>query len=168
MLLDQAVDLNAGESKIITATFTPTAWGEFSLLATANSEVHFLESDFSNNQIETPLSVTDPGVTVENVFTYPNPIDFNRDGASLRFVYSLSRDADITIGVFDVSGEKVFEEQFSAGNKNGRLGVNDSFTWSGLKTFGEKVAPGIYIGRIAATAPNGASSQEETKFAVIW
>ena len=168
VLLDQTVDLNPEESKIITATFTPTDWGEFSLLATANSEVHFLESDFSNNQIETPLSVTDPGVTVENVFTYPNPIDFNRDGASLRFVYSLSRDADITIGVFDVSGEKVFEEQFSAGNKNGRLGVNDSFTWSGLKTFGEKVAPGIYIGRIAATAPNGASSQEETKFAVIW
>ena len=168
VLLDEAVNLDVGESKMISAAFTPSAWGEFTLLATANSEVHFLESDFSNNQIETPLPVTDPGVTVENVYTYPNPIDFNRDGASLRFVYTLSRDADITIGVYNVSGEKVFEELFSAGSKNGRLGVNDSFTWSGLKTFGEKVAPGIYVGRISATALNGASSQEETKFAVIW
>lgn len=168
VLLDEAVNLDVGESKMISAAFTPSAWGEFTLLATANSEVHFLESDFSNNQIETPLPVTDPGVTVENLYTYPNPIDFNRDGASLRFVYTLSRDADITIGVYNVSGEKVFEELFSAGSKNGRLGVNDSFTWSGLKTFGEKVAPGIYVGRISATALNGASSQEETKFAVIW
>ena len=168
ILLEQSVDLNAGESKLISATFTPTAWGEFALLATANSEVQFLESDFSNNQIETPLSVTDSGVTVENVLTYPNPIDFNKSGASLRFVYTLSRDADIIIGVYNVFGEKVFEEQFSAGNKNGRLGVNDSFNWSGLKTFGEKVSPGIYIGRISATSPNGASAQEETKFAVIW
>ena len=166
--MEQSVDLNAGESKLISATFTPTAWGEFALLATANSEVQFLESNFSNNQIETPLSVTDSGVTVENVLTYPNPINFNKSGASLRFVYTLSRDADVIIGVYNVFGEKVFKEQFSAGNKNGRLGVNDSFTWSGLKTFGEKVSPGIYIGRISATAPKGASAQEETKFAVIW
>ena len=168
IIFKKAVDLDVDQSQTLSTTFTPTAWGEFTLRATANADARFFESDFSNNQLETRLPVTDPGVTIESIFTYPNPINFNNSGASLRFVYTLSRDANVVLAIYDTFGEKVFKEEFSAGSKNGKLGVNDSFTWSGRKTLGEKIAAGVYIGQITATTADGASTRGETKFAVIW
>jgi hypothetical protein len=76
---------------------------------------------------------------------YPNPF---ADGTHI--VYWLSRDADVEIKIFTVSGETVRLEQGIKGVK----GKNDFF-WDGLNRTMKQVASGVFIYRVTATAESG-------------
>ena len=81
-LAEQRVNLDVGGSQTVQATFTPIAWGQFTLRALVNNDTTVFESEFGNNRIETPLIVTDSGVVIENVIVYPNPINFSQRNAA--------------------------------------------------------------------------------------
>ena len=69
-------------------------------------------------------------------------------------VYWLSKESDVTIKVFTVSGEVVVDNMKISGSK----GYN-SFYWDGKNRFKRIVASGVYIYRITArTADNEAAS----------
>jgi len=160
------VDLGAGQSQTISTTFTPAAWGIFTLRAVVNEDARVFESDFGNNRIETQLAVTDRSVAIESVVAYPNPVDFNPKSTVLKLAYVLSRDANVVIAIYTPFGEKVFEREFPAGVDGGKLGRNRVFTWSDRNMFGDKVAPGVYICLITATDTKGGAKTEATKVAV--
>ena len=167
-LAKQRVNLDVGGSQTVQATFTPTAWGQFTLRAVVNDDTTVFESEFGNNRIETPLIVTDSGVVIENVIAYPNPISFNQWDAVLKLSYVLSRDADVTVAIYTMLGEKVFERSFTAGDNGGKLGLNAGFNWKGRNVYQAKVANGIYLCQITATNPEGQSKYAKTKVAVTW
>jgi hypothetical protein len=165
-IAEKRVNLEVGSSQTVSATFTPMAWGRFTLRAFVNDDALLFESDFNNNRIETPLIVTDRRVAIENVAAYPNPIRFSESGAALKLSYILNRDADVAIVIYTAFGEKIFEGRFNAGENGGKLGRNDAFTWRGRNAIGGKVAGGIYICQITATDTEGGSKTAKTKVAV--
>lgn len=167
-IAEQRVNLDVGGGQIVQATFTPMAWGQFTLRAVVNDDTTVFESEFGNNRIETPLIVTDSGVVIENVIAYPNPISFNRWDAALKLSYVLSRDADVTVSIYTMLGEKVFDKSFTAGDNGGKLGLNAHFNWKGRNVYQAKVANGIYLCQITATDPAGQSKHAKTKIAVTW
>ena len=167
ILPEQSVDLSVNQPQTVSARFTPTTWGVFTLRALANDDTRVFESNFNNNRIETELTVANPSVTIENIVAYPNPLRLNQPNAALKLTYTLSRDAEVVVSIYDTVGEQVLESVFLAGDNGGRLGANDAFTWEGRRNFFELVAAGVYICRITATDANGESRTEGTKIAVI-
>ena len=166
-LPEQNVDLSINQPKTVTARFTPATWGVFTLRALVNDDARVFESNFNNNRIETELTVANPRVTIENIVAYPNPLRLNQPNTALKLTYTLSRDAEVIVSIYDTVGEQVLESVFLAGDNGGRLGTNDAFTWEGRRNFFELVTPGIYICRITATDADGESRTEGTKIAVI-
>ena len=167
-LPEQSVDLNVNQPQAVSARFTPATWGVFTLRALANDDTRVFESNFNNNRIETELTVANPNVTIENIIAYPNPLRLNQPNAALKLTYTLSRDAEVIVSIYDTVGEQVLESVFLAGNNGGRLGTNDAFTWEGRRNFFDLVTPGVYICHITATDADGESSWTEgTKIAVI-
>ena len=166
-LPEQSVDLSVNQPKTVSDRFTPNTWGVFTLRAVVNNDTRVFESNFNNNQIETELMVTDPRVTIENIVAYPNPLRLNQPRTVLKLTYTLSRDAEAIVSIYDTVGEQVFEEMFPAGANGGRLGANDAFTWEGKRNVFEFVTPGVYICRITATDTDGKSQTKGTKIAVI-
>ena len=166
-LPEQSLDLSVNQPETVSARFTPTTWGVFTLRARVNDDARVFESNFNNNWIETELIVTNPYVTIENIIAYPNPFRLNQSRTALKLTYLLSRDAEVVVSIYDTVGEQILESVFSAGDNGGRLGANDAFTWEGRRNFFDLVTPGVYICRITATDADGGSQTRGTKIAVI-
>ena len=167
-IAEQRVNLGVGGSQTVQATFTPKAWGQFTLRALVNNDTTVFESEFGNNRIETPLIVTDSGVVIENVIAYPNPINFSQRNATLKLTYVLNRDADVAVAIYTMLGEKVFDRSFNAGDNGGKLGLNDGFNWKGRNVHQVKVANGIYLCQLTVTDTEGQLKHAKTKVAVTW
>lgn len=71
-----------------------------------------------------------------------NPFNPNRESAEI--AYSLAADETVTMTVFTLSGEKVYEKVFAAGSEGGRQGVN-YVTWDGRNDNGKIVLNGVYV-----------------------
>ncbi len=166
-LPEQSVGLAVNRPKTVSDRFTPATWGVFTLRALVNDDTRVFESNFNNNRIETELTVANPSVTIENIVAYPNPLRLNQPNTALKLTYTLSRDAEVIVSIYDTVGEQVLESVFLAGDNGGRLGANNAFTWEGRRNFFELVASGVYICRITATDADGESRTEGTKIAVI-
>ena len=166
-LPEQSVGLAVNQPKTVSDRFTPATWGVFTLRALVNDDTRVFESNFNNNRIETELIVANPNVTIENIVAYPNPLRLNQPNTALKLTYTLSRDAEVIVSIYDTVGEQVLESVFLAGDNGGRLGANNAFTWEGRRNFFELVSPGVYICRITATDADGESRTEGTKIAVI-
>lgn len=166
-LPEQHVDLDVNQPKTVTARFTPTTWGTLTLRASVNDDTRVFESNFNNNRIETELIVANPSVTIENIVAYPNPLRLGQPGTALKLTYTLSRDAEVVISIYDAVGEQILESIFLAGDNGGRLGANDAFTWEGRRNFFDLVTPGVYICRITATDADGESQTKGTKIAIV-
>jgi len=63
--------------------------------------------------------------------------------------YTLSTNADVTLYIYDISGQIVLTKKFSSGLPGGQAGYND-FTWDGHTDFGGMVANGIFIIKIVS------------------
>ncbi|MCM8782364.1 MAG: T9SS type A sorting domain-containing protein, partial [Candidatus Omnitrophica bacterium] len=82
------------------------------------------------------------------VLTYPAPFKPLR-GGNARFVYTLSRDAEITMLLYDISGSVVLTRKFKSGVNGGRAGYNE-VEWDGKTDFGNVIGNGIYMYRITS------------------
>jgi hypothetical protein len=80
--------------------------------------------------------------------------------------YTLSRDAEITIYIFNIRGERVWQTTLAAGGLGGSVGVNQ-ISWQGVDNFKEKASSGVYF--IFLNAPVGGKSQTigKTKLVVL-
>lgn len=82
------------------------------------------------------------------MLAYPSPFSPLK-GQRLRVAYTLSVADDITIYLYDISGQVVLTKKFSADGPGGLAGYND-FLWDGKTDFGKIVANGIFIVKIVA------------------
>ena len=91
----------------------------------------------------------DAVLAIEKQINYPNPFP---DKTTIR--YKLTRDADVTIRIFNAAGQPVRQLDFSPGTEGGRGAVlsrpyND-IVWDGNNDFGQSVVNGTYIYEITA------------------
>jgi len=91
-----------------------------------------------------PLQVQSGGslAALGTPLNYPNP--FNPAIQTTSIGYSLSKDANITLSIFDLHGSLISRNSYSAGQNGGKAGYNE-VTWDGKNTSGSVVGNGIYI-----------------------
>jgi len=83
----------------------------------------------------------------EHIYAYPNPFDPNSQAVIIR--YSLSRDGEINIKIYDVSNQLV---KTVLQDRTRRAGVEYADSWDGRNEKGELVANGVYFYIIASSS----------------
>jgi hypothetical protein len=99
------------------------------------------------------LQILDP-------YVYPNPVDTERDRATIRFMLGGYRDAQVTLKIFDFAGDLVYQMP----TESYRPGLVE-LEWSGTTRDGTRVANGGYIANITVDDGAGAKT-ENVKIAV--
>jgi len=77
----------------------------------------------------------------------PNP--FNPRKGQMLIMYELTRNSDTYIYFYDLTGNLVCRKFYAWGTTGGNQGVNRVY-WDGVNDFGETVANGVYLFRIAS------------------
>ena len=77
----------------------------------------------------------------------PNPFDPNKE--SIMIKYELSNNADVYIYFFDITGNLICRKFCQGGTSGGNQGINRVY-WDGKNDFGETVANGVYLFRVAS------------------
>ena len=92
-------------------------------------------------------------INKDTVYTYPNPAL----GDTVIFKCYLGDDADITIDVFNIAGEKI-----AILNNTGIAGVTLETTWNI-----SNIASGVYIYKLEAIAKSGVKKYVIKKLAIV-
>ncbi|MBD3237175.1 MAG: hypothetical protein GF330_10750 [Candidatus Eisenbacteria bacterium] len=130
-------------------------------LATGNYSLVVEVADMTGNTatINVPLAVQSAVLAVDNAHLVPNPYNPNEYEASVCF--DLSRNADVTIRVFDFAGEHV---------STNHLGMRPAgvyeVPWNATTANGTALANGAYMIRIEAE--DGSGTKAATVKAVVW
>lgn len=93
----------------------------------------------------------------QNTFVYPNPVS----GAQANFEIFVPFQSDVSLKIFTITGDLVFERQFSnqpRSTDNGPL----RFTWGKVNSSNKSVAPGVYFALIRETETRGGSNLLQT------
>ncbi|MEW6041465.1 MAG: T9SS type A sorting domain-containing protein, partial [Elusimicrobiota bacterium] len=85
--------------------------------------------------------ITAEEIFKESVYSYPNP---SKSGI-VKFHYTLQNAADVTVRIYDIMGELIYEEKFTS-----TAGTNLSYQWNALNQSNNPVASGVYICKIIA------------------
>ena len=87
------------------------------------------------------------GVKVVGIpLNYPNPFK-PMAGGTTKIQYTLTDDSNVTLILFDITGQEVKRMAFTAGGNGGKAGIN-MIEWDGKSLFGEVVGNGMYIYKI--------------------
>ncbi len=73
----------------------------------------------------------------DTAYNYPNP--FNPDKGATNIRFSVEKDSDVIIEIFDVAGDLIWKRELKAGPGE------TSVSWDGKNEKGDKVANGVYI-----------------------
>jgi len=101
---------------------------------------------------------------VKPVESEKNP--FNPSTGPTALKYSLSKDADVTIYIFNIRGERIWEYRAAAGSQGGKIGENE-VPWDGITTFRDYASSGVYIVHVTAMVDGGLKTLSKTKIALI-
>jgi len=91
---------------------------------------------------------TGPVRIIGDILCYPSVFKPLSEGET-RIAYNLSKDANISVYIYDASGQVILTKKFASGVVGGRAGYND-FTWNGIMDIGGYVGNGIYIIQITS------------------
>jgi|GEM_PF-1895186 len=87
------------------------------------------------------LKVSDGSLYIEgSAFNYPNP--FNPLAETTKLGFNISKDATVTIYLFDTTGKIILKRAYGA-----TAGYNE-FTWDGRDDYGDIASNGVYMARI--------------------
>ncbi len=81
-----------------------------------------------------------------NPLNYPNPFD---PASGTYISYNLTRDANISVNIYDPAGGNLVKLPFASGTPGGLAGYNEIF-WDGKTASGQTVGNGMYIYLIVA------------------
>jgi len=115
----------------------------------------------NTSSLEVAVKVDTGDVKADAVLVYPNP--YNPNNGNLRFAYKLSKDAAVTIYVFNAVNQPVYKREIASGADGGHAGYNE-VTWNGVDNFGEQLSNDIYFARIVA---DGKKVIGKVKIAVV-
>jgi len=97
---------------------------------------------FDNNfRISGNFTVTPPSLG-QSLMVKNNP--FNPDIEKAEIAYNLEADTDVSMRIFTLAGEKVYEEDYRSGSIGGQKGTNP-ITWDARNDKGEVVLNGVYV-----------------------
>jgi hypothetical protein len=117
--------------------------------------------EFDNNfRMSGNFTVTPPSLE-QSLMIRNNP--FNPEIESAEIAYNLERDADVSMRIFTLAGEKVRESEFRAGSVGGRAG-NNTIEWDGKNDKGKVVVNGVYV---VVIRDNSAGESYKIKLAVM-
>ncbi|OGC34298.1 hypothetical protein A2311_01200 [candidate division WOR-1 bacterium RIFOXYB2_FULL_48_7] len=133
--------------------------------ATGFWDIVVTNSDNQSARLAQGFKVESPSIQiVGKVESTQNP--FNPSVKATAINYTLSKDADITVSIFNIRGEKEWERSFVAGQTGATTGAN-SIPWDGLTDFQAVASFGVHI-VIITTKQNGSVVElGRTKIAVI-
>ena len=97
----------------------------------------------------TPLYVQDTSAVTVQGFPLNHPNPFDPGVGSTTIAYTLSKGANITLSIFDLSANLIKKTSYMAGLAGGRAGYNE-VTWDGKSNAGSFVGNGLYIYLIVA------------------
>lgn len=96
---------------------------------------------------EVAVKVDTGDVKASNVYAHPNP--YNPNNGNLRLAYMLSKDATISIYIFNAINQPIWKRDYSTGTEGGHAGYNEVL-WNGISDFGEVAGNDIYFARLVA------------------
>jgi len=154
-----ATNVTVVSSAKITCTFdlTGAAVGAWAVVVTnVDGQAATLPQAF---KIEAPdLTVLVPVESSENPF---NP----RKGPTT-ISYSISKDTDITVYIYNLRGERVWQYNAPAGSAGGSAGANE-LLWSGVTSFRSTAGMGVYVVHVVAKVDGQIKIISKTKVAII-
>lgn len=98
--------------------------------------------------LATVVVMSGPVRLIGTPITYPSPYSIAKDKV-VTIQYGLSTNSNISIQIAGVSGQRIFNRDFSAGQEGGSAGIN-KVVWDGKTDLGYLVGNGIYVGTIVA------------------
>ena len=104
-----------------------------------------------------------PGTDLQTV-CYPSP--FSPSKGILTCIYILSKDSNVTVKIYSITGSLVKTMSFASGTEGGKGisgGYNNKVEWDGKNGDGMTVGNGVYIMRFTAEPADGSGSLIETK-----
>ncbi|MFC1540654.1 hypothetical protein ACFL4J_01290 [Candidatus Margulisiibacteriota bacterium] len=137
----------SGDSSYVTSSGALT-W-KLNISTDGDHSLSIFAEDTSGNTSSHEVSVkVDTGsVKVLSAYAYPNPYDPSAGNAKL--AYMLSKDANITIYIFNAINQPVWKRNYLSGADGGHAGYNEVL-WNGVSDFGQVVGNDIYFVRLVA------------------
>lgn len=84
---------------------------------------------------------------IGRTLNYPNPYD--PVSGKTKITYTLSHNIDITLVMYGIDAQKLWERSYISGEEGAHAGYNYIF-WDGVSDFGERVGNGCYLYHIVA------------------
>ena len=154
------VDYGIGSSPTTWTTLETSSTPELnSVLAVLNTTgindyvtVRLIVNDLPSTEVTSVFhaGTSDPAMitSAQTLFSYgPNP--FNPLKGPILIKYALTANANVSIYFFDVTGNLICRKSYPSGTNGGQQGDNRVY-WDGMNDYGEMVANGVYLFRIAA------------------
>ncbi len=113
---------------------TPGAW-----------DVNLTNSDGQKGTLALAFKIEAPEITITKPVEFevlPNPDIPSVKMTSIK--YELSKDANVTIDIYNMYGEKIWSTTVAAGTTGGQVGENQAI-WNGLTSFKTIASAGVYI-----------------------
>lgn len=132
------------------------------VLASGTNSVEVQSTDRAGNKSELSESLKldyNPVGLLSAVFRSVHVV---QSGSSIDIIYSVAQPAQITIQVFNLSGEIVKEWQGSVSSD-----IENRWTWHGRNMYEQEVNNGVYICKINAQGSDGTSEQKIKLLAVV-
>lgn len=124
-------------------------------LSSSDHQLKFTASNSAGTTFETTTVKVATGLYVIGIpLTYPSPLHLKTD-AQVILEYGLSKDANIDIYIFDITGEIVKKISCNAGTSGGSVGGTanpNKVTWDLSSDKGYKIGSGIYVWTIVDRA----------------
>lgn len=158
--------LKAGEGDIIGANVVLTSTKitcqfDLNTRAIGRWDVTVINDDGQQATLKEGFTVESPNLTVTKpVVSSQNP--FNPATGPTTITYGLSQSANITIFVYNMRAERVWQWTAAAGEPGGQVGDNQ-VVWDGLTAFKSFVGEGVYLVHVVS----GGKILTTTKIAVI-
>ncbi|MFC1771324.1 hypothetical protein ACFLZV_05495, partial [Candidatus Margulisiibacteriota bacterium] len=135
----------------------PLADGQYQI------KIQALDTSANIQTYLSPIFTVQADFDLKDLLCFPNP--FNPHKESLKIEYQLTKEADVKICIYSISGERLWQKQIREGEPGSTPGYN-AVEWNGINDYGETVANGPYIAY--AIAKQGSETRfSKTKILVL-
>lgn len=129
----------AGLSGIYTIKLT--AYDQVEATSTESIQVNILSSSTSDKRV-----IAQAGLPL--TYALPNPFDRSTT-SQITLNYTLNGNYDVRIFIFDLSGNLIWQNNYTAGEDGGKSGENNP-VWKGQDMFSGNVSNGLYIYQVTS------------------
>jgi hypothetical protein len=160
LLKEITFDVKAKSSYEINEAIPLGNWGDYSVIIKINPNYRIFESDYTNNIARKAIQVSEEQ-GISDLLIYPNPLVISKN-LEVNIRYRLSNDANVTLNVYDILGNLVYNLNFNPGENGGLRGPNNNIKWDA-----NTIASGIYICLVTMTDESGEKHSVSKKLAII-